>query len=135
MVLIEKPLADSELSGVARKNVVRPLRRSVLPNESHVEMPIVGGAFGFSTASCGRPGTGQVKQTIPMNAGSATDEQLGHALQRKLLYFFRAEARGADLCNPNWQIRDAANFCQLLRPIVDLPMIPIKGETVNCNHV
>ena len=56
MVFEMKPLADSERGRVLVEVAQRQLRSAVFPQQTHVEMPIVGGPFGFAMTRGRRPG-------------------------------------------------------------------------------
>jgi hypothetical protein len=73
MVLEVKPLADSQLGGMASEGLQSGLCGSVLTNQPEIEMPVIRRALGLLMPRRRRPCPGQVEQGVPVNAGSPAD--------------------------------------------------------------
>src|SRR6185312_17562796 len=106
----------------------RALRRAVLAQQAHVEMAVIGRAFGLAMPRRRWPGTRQVVEAVPMDTRRPADEQLGGARETPFLHFLGAEAGDADLRDPDRQVGHRADLLDLGRPLVDHPEIPIERE-------
>src|SRR5437870_13629006 len=124
MVLKMKPLADPERRRERRERVESHFRRTVLADEPHVKMTIIGGALSFLMACRRGPRLGEIEEAVPMNALRSTDQQLGRASDAPLLHLFGPEGRNADLSHPDRQRRHGADLRDLCRPFIDAPQIP-----------
>ena len=67
--------------------------------------------------------------------GGAPDQQLGRAPSAELLHLLGAEGGDADLGHPDRQVGDRLDLVQLVRPLVDLPVVPVEREAVHRDHV
>src|SRR5579883_1362414 len=121
MVLEMKPLTYAEVGRVVREAVRRGLRRAVLAQQSHVEVPVVGGSFRLAMARGGRPGARQIVEAVPVDALGSAAQQLRGALEAEFLHFVGAEGGHADLGDPHRERGDRADFRDLRRPFVDVP--------------
>jgi hypothetical protein len=70
-----------------------------------------------------------------VNARRSSGEQLRRLFHAPSLNFFRAEARDAYFGHPHRKIRHRVDRRKPLRPLINLPKIPIERETVNGNHI
>src|SRR5438477_10776978 len=86
-VLEMEPLANAELRRVAGKMFERRLGRSILAEESHVEVPVIGRTLGLLVARRGGPGTRKVVKAIPVDARRSSDEELRRAIHSPGLDF------------------------------------------------
>lgn len=132
MVFKMKPLADSQFR---IEMTQRRFRRAVRANESKIEVPVVRAAFALFVAGRSFPLRRQVEQAVPENTLCFTAQQFRGALQAEHLHFIRAERRYAHFGDPDRQVRYRANFIQLFRPVVELPMVPIERKPVDGNSV
>src|ERR1051325_871470 len=98
--------------------------------QAHVEMTIVSGTFGFAVPRRSRPRLRQVIQAVPVNARHASDEQLSRAAQAELLNLFGAKSRSPNFRDPDRQVRHSVDFLDLVRPLVNGPVVPVKGKAV-----
>src|SRR5438270_6466800 len=98
-------------------------------------MPVISAALCFLVAGGGGPGGGQVQQAVPVHALNHRQKQLRGALQTEDLNLFSAERRNAGFRHPNWFASDRADFLDLLRPIMDLPVVPIQREAVHGDNI
>src|SRR6185437_12401390 len=90
MILEMKPLTDAELGRMGRETMRRRLRRAVLAQQAHVEVPVVGGPFGLAVAGGRGPRARQVIETVPVDALGAAVQQLRGALEAELLHLVGA---------------------------------------------
>src|SRR3954470_20248307 len=67
VILEVDPLAYTDLWREPREHPCRPLGRAVLAKQPHVEMPVVGRAFGLTVTRGCRPGFRQVEQAVPVD--------------------------------------------------------------------
>src|SRR5689334_1246954 len=121
MILEMEPLAESKHGRVVSEALERHFGRAVLPQQSHMKVPIVGGAFCFLVASGGGPSLWQVEETIPMDPGAAPGKKLRGARDAPGLHFLGAERRYSDLGDPHWQSGHGLNLFELCRPLVNHP--------------
>ena len=135
MVLVVEPLAQADLRGVVRKMAGGAFRSAVLVQQAHVEVAVIGGAFGFAVARGGRPGGGKVIQAIPVDARGAADQQLGGALQAPFLNLLGAERGDAYFAYPDGHFRTGLDAGELVRPFVQQPVVPVQREAVHGNRV
>ena len=70
-----------------------------------------------------------------MDALHAPGEQLRRALEAELLHLLGAERRDAHFRHPEGQLGDGADLVQLVRPLVDLPVVPVEREAVHRDDV
>src|SRR4051812_1314242 len=135
MILEMEPLANAKRRRELAENIERQFRRAVLAQQAHGKMPIIGRAFGFAMAGCGRPGAREVIKTVPMNARGFSAQEFSRASQAPGLHFFGPEARDAHLRDPDRERGNGPDLVELGRPIADLPQIPVKRESVYGEHV
>src|SRR3954469_3250655 len=81
------------------------------------------------------PGGGEVIETVPMYPRSPACEQFCRAANAPVLNFFGAERGYADFCHPNRQRHERLNLGDLVRPLVDLPQIPVKRKAMHGDDV
>src|SRR5579871_1645502 len=98
-------------------------------------MTVIRGPLGLAVPRSRRPSAGEVEETVPVDALGTADQQFSRAPESKVLDFLCPESRNPDLRNPDWQRRDLLDLLKLIGPLVDGPMIPIKGKAVNSNDV
>src|SRR3954464_5293287 len=91
MIFIMKPLTEPEITRVLPEHVQCCLWRAIFPQQPHVEMPVVGGAFGFLVPGRRLPGGGQVVEAVPVDPRRAADQELGGARQAPSLDLFSTE--------------------------------------------
>lgn len=63
-----------------------------------------------------------------MNAVDKTRQQFSCVFLPKRLHLFGTKSGYPDFCDPDRQVGDGFDFGDLLRPVADLPKIPIKGN-------
>lgn len=127
MVLEVEPLADAELGPIVRKVLQGELWGTVLLDQAHIEVAVVGRALGLAVPGRGWPGLGQVVQPVPVDARSA-QERLGGPLQPELLDLLGTEGRDSHLRHPDGQVGERLDLGQPIRPLIDLPVVPVEGE-------
>src|SRR4051812_31470054 len=66
-----------------------------------------------------------------MNPRRSAPEELYGPLQSPVLNFFRAKRRHPDLGHPHRNINHGFDFGDLVRPLLDLPEIPIERKTMH----
>ena len=130
-----EPLADAELRRQPGEGFGGGLRRAVLAQDAHVEMPVIGGALGLAVPGRRLPGARQVIEAVPMDPRRLADEKLGRPFQSPDLDLLGAEGRDADLADPDRQVGDGADLVDLRRPFVDLPQVPVEREAVHGDRV
>src|SRR4051812_5745619 len=91
MIFVMKPLAESEVTRVLPELVQCGLWRAIFPQQPHVEMPVVGGAFSFLVPGRRLPGGGQVVEAVPVDPRRAANQELGGARQAPSLDLFSTE--------------------------------------------
>src|SRR4051812_12940947 len=104
MVLKMEPLAEAQPRCVAPKVLQRQFRRAVLAQKAHVEMAVVGGAFGLPMPRGSGPCPRQVVKTVPVNARRLPDKKLGGAIHAPRLHLLRPKGRNTHLADPDGQI-------------------------------
>src|SRR5690606_21196316 len=67
MILEMKPLAQSHIWCVLVEMPESRFGRAVFPQQTHIEMAVVGRTFRLAVASRGGPGSGQIVETVPVN--------------------------------------------------------------------
>ncbi len=132
VVLEMKPLANAQFRAEVAQ---RRLGCAILANQPHVKMPVVSTALGLLMARGGLPLARQIQQAVPKNSLGAPQQQFRRALQTEDLDFIRPERRYADFRHPDGQRGHRPDFIQFLRPIVDLPMVPIQREAMHRHAV
>src|SRR5690349_20899330 len=74
VILEMEPLADAHFGCVLHKLGRGGLGRAVFPQQSEIEVPIVGRPLRLTMSRRGGPGPRQVVEAVPMNSRNATDE-------------------------------------------------------------
>src|SRR5437773_12280969 len=74
VVLEMKPLADAEPRRVIGEMPRRPLRRAVLAQQPHVEMPVIGRTLRLLVAGRRRPSLRQIVEAVPVNPRGAAEQ-------------------------------------------------------------
>src|SRR5690606_15364265 len=132
MILEVEPLADSEGRIEVRDGW---FGCSVIPNETHVEVAVVGTAFAFAMARGGFPRRREVEQTIPEDALHTVSQQLLRTTQAEQLYLIGAERGYAYFGHPDRLGRDCLYLANPIRPLVQPPVVPVQREAVNGHDV
>ena len=63
------------------------------------------------------------------------EQQFRCAFQSEDLHLVGAKRRRACLRHPDWLMRYRADLIDLLRPLIDLPVVPVEGKAVHCHHI
>src|SRR5579871_781634 len=92
-----KPLANSEPRREGRECIDSHLCRAILAEQSHVKVPIIGGALGLLVACRRGPALRQVVEAVPMDAFDPADQQLRRAADAPFLHLLRSEGGRAHL--------------------------------------
>src|SRR4051812_33479322 len=98
-------------------------------------MAVISAAFALFVPRRSFPRGRKIEETVPKHALRLAEQQFSRALQSKDLHFLGAEGGHAHFCHPNWKVRDGANLVEFFRPFIDLPVVPIKWETVHADSV
>ena len=91
VVLEMEPLAQPEGGREGAEALQCELRRAVLAQQPHVEVPVIGRAFRLLVARRCLPRARQVVEAVPVDARRAAGEQRGGALEAPRLHLFGAE--------------------------------------------
>src|SRR3982751_6226424 len=83
----------------------------------------------------GLPCRRQIVKAVPMNPGGPASEEICRPLQSPGLHFFRSKGRYSDFGNPHWNINHCFDFGDLVRPLLDLPEIPIEWKAMHGNGI
>src|SRR5438045_2223985 len=75
VVLKVEPLADAHRRREFAKDIQRQFWRPVLPQHTHIKVPVIGRAFRLTMAGGGGPGAWQIVKAVPMNAGRFSPQQ------------------------------------------------------------
>src|SRR5215212_5066562 len=81
------------------------------------------------------PCRGKVVKTVPMDPWGPAGKKFCGPAHAPVLNFFSAERRYADLGHPDRQGHDGLNFGELVRPLIDLPQIPVEREAVHGDDI
>lgn len=127
MIFKVEPLADPHF----RVEIFyRWLWCAVFPDQSHVKMTVIRTSLTFLVTGRGLPFHGQIQQAVPKHPVRVANQQLTGPLNAESLHFIRTEGGYSHFRHPNGQIRYRSDFVQFLRPIVDLPMVPIQWKAM-----
>src|SRR4051812_19308736 len=96
MILEVEPLTDPDVRRVPGEMFGCELRRSVLAQKTHIEMPVIGRAFCLAVPCCGRPCTRQIIQTVPVDPRNVADQQISSPLNTPLLHLLSTEGGNSD---------------------------------------
>src|SRR5204862_7168719 len=91
VILEMKPLADAERRRVIGEMPRRSLRRAVLTQQPHVEMPVIGPALGLLVAGRRRPRLRTTIEARPVDGGGAGDPPSGGPTRAEFPHPVRAE--------------------------------------------
>ena len=95
-------------------------------------MPVVRRPFGLFVPRFSGPGGRQVKKRVPVNPFDLRLlQQLDRALHAKILNFLRAKGGAPNLGHPNRLAGNLGGFGDAVRPLVDVPMVPVQRKAVN----
>src|SRR4051812_29322572 len=101
-----KPLADADLGRELAKDVGGGLRRAVLAQDAHVEVPIIGGALRLLVPGRRLPFLWQVVEAVPMDAWRLAGQKLSGLAQPPFLHLLGTEGRDPDLGDPDRLVGD-----------------------------
>jgi hypothetical protein len=125
VILEVKPLANAEVRRILREGLQGEFGRAILAQQPHVKVPVIGRPFRLAMSGRGRPGTGEVIQTVPVNPLRTPAQELSHPPQAELLNLLGAKGGGAYFGDPHGEIGHVLNFFEFVRPFIDIPMIPV----------
>src|SRR5437868_6044955 len=100
MIFKMEPLADAKVRGEAREIGGGAFGNSILPQQAHVKMSIVGRTLRLPVTRSCRPFFWQIVKRIPMNAFDAANEQFCRAFKPELLHLFGSETRDTNFGHP-----------------------------------